>query len=218
MINMNYKFLLFLSTILICSCSSKETDFPNIDFMEYRWSIDYDSTRAIFTRYIECYIYAKIKADGTAEVFNYTFPTQEKVYFKTVLDNSFITKVFNTSKSPDTIALRNSFTERKIYDGSSFKLRINSIDKKSRTYSFNTNDTDLVSMSFLNILNHQDSSYRRRELEIVTDFSDLEKSRQEFIKFTAHYDTVFGPPMPPLPQKNPFQKVIYIHPDSIKNY
>jgi len=205
---------------LFNGCSTKTNSVESIEFMAYMWSNN-DEAGEPTDNYIKCQTYSLIDKNGNAKVYRQVFyPKTDFVYFTYTIDNKLINEIIAESKIQDTSRRKFDPEHVEIYDGPTFRIRINLPDKKSKSFAFilpNTNENyikefgkNTKNIPYLKLWHLLDSTFDSGKYDKTKDTIDFEKARIDFINYTMKLDTT-NPTYPP-PPKIIRQKIKFIAP------
>lgn len=186
---------IFLLPILLffVSCVNNKEKEPkkedNIEFISYLWKLD----RKKQVYFLECQSYSIINFSGNNKSYFVDYsPNKETIYFESQLNKKVIDSlVKNLEKMKEN---NRAYIE---YDSSSgciqfppiFKLKINYINKTSKTYFFGYKEfpefKPLVELYLdINITKGEE------KYTIINDTSEIADLRNKFIAETIHEDTI----------------------------
>jgi len=214
------KLIPFLIILLFNGCSTKNKEVESIEFMAYQLSC-YNKVGEITNDHISCHTYSLIDKNGSATIFRHVYyPKTDSFYFKLSIDKKLITEIIAESKIQDTSRIKFDPDHVEIYDGPTFRIRINYTDKNFKSFAFvlpNTNEyyikehgKNTKNIPYLKLWHLLDSTFDSGKYDKTNDTIDFEKTRIDFINFTLKQDTTN--PAYPRPPKPDRPKIKFISP------
>ncbi|MGO4822042.1 MULTISPECIES: hypothetical protein [unclassified Flavobacterium] len=191
------KKLIWILVLILISCSSKENEVENIEFMSYNWSVEIPVNKAKPKFKTECEIYSVLNINGNNKTYflNYE-PNKVEEYFESTVDKKIIDSLIHYSNKLS----ENSRSEIK-YDSNIgcikappiLRVKINYKNKTSKSYYYNfiQNDKEYSSIKKLYTelrINRIEENYRKTKMN-----SDLINRKNIFIKWTSNEDTLNFP-------------------------
>lgn len=191
------KKLIWILVLILISCSSKENEVENIEFMSYNWSVEIPVNKAKPKFKTECEIYSVLNINGNNKTYflNYE-PNKVEEYFESTVDKKIIDSLIHYSNKLS----ENSKSEIK-YDSNIgcikappiLRVKINYKNKTSKSYYYNfiQNDKEYSSIKKLYTelrINRIEENYRKTKMN-----SDLINRKNIFIKWTSNEDTLNFP-------------------------
>jgi hypothetical protein len=185
-------FLLPLLFLFISCVNNKEKELKkenNIEFMSYSWELN----RKKRVYFLECESYSIINFSGNhTSYFVEFFPNKEAIFFESRLSKKVIDSL--VKKIEKMKENNRTFIE---YDSSSgciqapptFKLKINYVNKASKTYSFGYNELYHFK-PLLNLYSELEINKAEGKYTILNDTSEIAAQKNKFISKTIHEDTI----------------------------
>jgi len=214
------KLIPFLIILLFNGCLTKNNEVESIEFMAYQLSC-YNKAGEITNDLISCHTYSQIDKNGNATIFRHVYyPKTDSFYFKLSIDKKLISEIIAESKIQDTSRIKFDPDHVEIYDGPTFRIRINYTDKNFKSFAFvlpNTNEyyikkygKNTKNIPYLKLWHFLDSTFASGKYDKTNDTIDFEKTRIDFMNFTLKLDTTN--PVCPRPPKPIRQKLKVTYP------
>lgn len=206
-------FILFLVLYLFNSCSTRNSEVDNIEFMAYMWS-SHTENGEITDDFVKCQTYSFIDKNGNATLYRRIFyPKPDSVFFRLTIDKQLINDIIAESEIEDTTRVKFDPERVQIYDGPSIRIRINYHGTRFKSVTFNLSKTneDYIyehgqnskNLPYLKLWYLIDSTFVTGKYEKTKDIIEIQKRRNNFINFTANIDTIN--PVCPRPPRIPNQ-------------
>jgi hypothetical protein len=190
--------LIFVLSLLLFSCMSRDCSFQKIEMMAYNWSIFNDTTGEMTSTFLKCRKYINIDKFGNGNIYIYkSYPHPESHFFSVSIEKKIIDKILNSTTMIDSVKLAVFNGKRLMYDGPIFKLRITYTNSDYKLFDFIDLSYDNEVDNFIQLFHHLDSIIGLKKYKVLEKITDLEIARSQFSKLIINYDTTHYPKVPP---------------------
>ena len=187
--------------LLFCGCSPKPKAYESIELMAYYWTYRQEKCVEPGPLRIQCYRYAIINSEGSANVFKrIDYPRERNLYNSISVSPSLIDSVLaEVMRGEERYDSCSGFID----DDPTIRIKVNYGNGKSKSIGLIRDSEEGNSCSILKLCHLFDSISVSKNIELSRDSAFIKK-RLEYIRFTMHQDSLipFFPFPPPSPSES----------------
>ena len=188
------KKLLLLLTIILISCSSKETEVDNIEFMAYNWNLETPINKEKPKFKIDCEIYSIINPNGENKTYTSHYePNRIEKYFESKIDEKNIDSLiysFDKLAKESKSQIKYDSNIGCISSPPILKVKINYKDKSSKSYYYNFTENSKDYSTIISLYKNLRMTEIEENYRKVNMNTELTNKKAEFINYIMKADTL----------------------------
>lgn len=187
------KKIFWIFALILISCSSKDNEVENIEFMSYNWNVKTPINRNKITFYPKCELYSLINRNGTNKTYSCVYnPNKLEECFESTVDKNIIDSLIFHSNNLIKISkseINYNSNIGCIKSPPILRIRINYKNGNSQSfyYNFTNINNEYSSLEKLYIalqVTQIEGNYKK-----IVKISDLLNKKDQFLKYSIREDT-----------------------------